>query len=181
MMNALQTLREHLIAQAVPEEMVQTRIQEAETEISTMITEQTHLLTEQWENEHPGQSPTFVQLHELHNRARMMGEEMFLAQVIESIEPQDEDPEQTVVSGPTTRTAQWWTDETLEPSEETQELVEQVWPDRTVRFRVWAADLMQARTIDGLPVPTSPAHELAAEVAAEVDRVLMTISSPSST
>ena len=86
MMNALQTLREHLIAQAVPEEMVQTRIQEAETEISTMITEQTHLLTEQWENEHPGQSPTFVQLHELHNRARMMGEEMFLAQVIESIE-----------------------------------------------------------------------------------------------
>lgn len=180
MMNALQTLREQLVAQEVPAETIASRIDEAQMQLSTAVTEQTHALTAQWEQDNPGQQPTFVQLQELHARARMIAEEVFLSQVSEQLEDEPTtSPSEIPVDGPRVQT--WWVDETLAPDEQMQELADQLWPDRSERFRVWAADLLEARRLDALPLPSSPQEDLASEVAAEVDRVLMTISSQSST
>ncbi|AUH70536.1 MULTISPECIES: hypothetical protein [Gordonia] len=177
MLNALETLRGQLIEQEMPTDKIEQELEAAEVQIATLITEHTHLLNAQWRRDHPGRQPTFPELQKLHKRARMMGEEVFLAQLTEM--PTDrEEPEPELQQS---RTTNWWLDETLEPSEQMQELADLLWPDRTVRFRVWAADLLEARRLDHLPVPSSPQDALAGDVADEVDRVLMTISSQSST
>lgn len=57
-------------------------------------------------------------------------------------------------------------------SEETEALVERVWPQAEPAWQVSAEMIVQARRDDGLPVPTGPDHPLVAMVAALVEEDL---------
>lgn len=47
-----------------------------------------------------------------------------------------------------------------DPIKSTQQLMEQLWRDKPMRFRYYAVHLLQARMEDDQPYPTSPSHPL---------------------
>ncbi len=68
-----------------------------------------------------------------------------------------------------------WTDLRfqVEPTEAVQELANRVWPDHSPMFRVVAALLLAVRIQDGMAVPNSDRHVLAAALAAEINEELV--------
>lgn len=59
-----------------------------------------------------------------------------------------------------------------EPTPEVEALVNQVWPDQTVWFRVAAQYLIQARSEDNEPIPAGPQDRLVAEFTNQVAQEL---------
>ncbi|MBA4023901.1 MAG: hypothetical protein C0482_16200 [Gordonia sp.] len=64
--------------------------------------------------------------------------------------------------------ARWTTPVASDPTQEIEELTEQVWPSESIGFQVYAASLLQARSEDQMPLPTGPDDPLAAELGAIV-------------
>ncbi|MGV9860930.1 hypothetical protein ACWDTD_20070, partial [Gordonia sp. NPDC003425] len=60
--------------------------------------------------------------------------------------------------------------DTIEVSAETEALVERVWPYASPAWQVSAELIVEARTADGLPIPTASCHPLATTLAAIVDQ-----------
>ena len=60
--------------------------------------------------------------------------------------------------------------DTIEVSAETEALVERVWPYASPAWQVSAELIVEARTADGLPIPTASGHPLATTLAAKVDQ-----------
>ena len=71
----------------------------------------------------------------------------------------------------------WAMDDTLNPSQELHDLSDVLWPAESIQFRVWAANLLQARQRHHLPIPQDPADPLVGDLASEVESALTTISS----
>ncbi|MFV3116659.1 hypothetical protein [Gordonia amicalis] len=126
-----------------------------------------------WKNEHGGNDPDVLTTQRLYQQARHSAEETVLATLWEGHRsPEDED--QPIEPNPDTMTGmqRWLTPWAIEATRETEQLTEQVWPDQTPRFQVWAEQLLQARLTDGLAVPDGPKHPLVPELTAMVAAAL---------
>lgn len=49
----------------------------------------------------------------------------------------------------------WLSENPYEATREMELLAEEIWPDKSVKFRVWGEQLLQARAVDGLSLPQS--------------------------
>lgn len=143
------------------EQVVETKTIELEQLYDQEFAETRQRLTTQWQTEH--QAPIGYQEQvELIQRAQQSARETVLALLWEGYPPQEE-------TEPPTAMQRWETPEATEPTEATEELVAELWPtlaQESVRFRVLASYLLQARQEDDLAVPATPAEPLAAELEA---------------
>ncbi|QGP90653.1 hypothetical protein GKZ92_23390 (plasmid) [Gordonia sp. 135] len=128
-----------------------------------------------WKNEHGGNDPDVLTTQRLYQQARYAAEETVLATLWEGMSsPEDDDDPLDDEPNPDTMTGmqRWLTPWAIEATRETEQLTEQVWPNQTPRFQVWAEQLLQARLTDRLPVPDGPEHPLVPELTAMVDAAL---------
>jgi hypothetical protein len=79
------------------------------------------------------------------------------------------DPEQVDWSNPD----RWQTPHRSEPTEQIEELVARLWPDRSDWFTIKAEYLLQARSEDGRPLPSSPESALTLHLARLVEADLV--------
>ncbi|GAA1482469.1 hypothetical protein GCM10009624_29090 [Gordonia sinesedis] len=177
-MGAVDVLRAQLREQspALSDNEIQERLDRFRVQLADLIETQAQLLIEQWRDENPGQEPEFEDLRRLQTRARMIANEVLSDQLQESARELEEEPEEEVLAYP-----QWqihpgnavyqWIHENLwvEASRDSDWLAEQLWPDKSPAWVVRAASLIEARTIDGLPLPQHRNDPVAREVAAAVD------------
>ena len=134
----------------------------------------------QYRQAHRGAHPPFLETVQIGNRARSQAEELILYQELgEATElaviQEDED---TVGDESWRDSPDRWKDHTdlLDvPTPEIDALTDEVWPERTIRFRVMAAYLMQTRYEDSQPIPQTPDDPLKVKftdaVDAELDRM----------
>ncbi len=180
-MGAVDVLRDQLREQspALSDNEIQERLDRFRVQLADLIETQAQVLIEQWRNENPGQEPEFEDLRRLQTRARMIANEVLSDQLQESARELEEEPEEEVLAYP-----QWqiqpgnavyrWIHENLwvKASRDSDWLAEQLWPDKSPAWVVRAAGLIEARTIDGLPLPQHRDDPVAREVAAAVDAAL---------
>jgi hypothetical protein len=158
-------------------------VQEAER-LSRMVAELADQLAEQsvtqWTRSH-GHHPDYLTKVGLISTARMAAREQILnrelyEQIPSSADETDEardaireEPAQARDEIPWDRR---WTDPDCrsEPSEATETLIEQIWPEPTfsMLFRIKAGYLLAARAEDGLAIPTTSDSALAQELAAMI-------------
>ena len=158
-------------------------VQEAER-LSRMVAELADQLAEQsvtqWTRSH-GHHPDYLTKVGLINTARMAARDQILnselyEQIPSSADETDEardaireEPAQVRDEIPWDRR---WTDPAWrsEPSEATETLIEQIWPEPTfsMLFRIKAGYLLAARAEDGLAIPTTSDSALAQELAAMI-------------
>ncbi|OCW87524.1 hypothetical protein A8M60_01805 [Nocardia farcinica] len=127
-----------------------------------------------WKNEHGGNDPDVLTTQRLYQQARYAAEETVLATLWEGVSSPEDDDQLDDEPNPDTMTGmqRWLTPSAIEATRETEQLTEQVWPDQTPRFQVYAEQLLQARLTDGLAVPDGPKHPLVPELSAIVDAAL---------
>ena len=127
-----------------------------------------------WKNEHGGNDPDVLTAQRLYQQARYSAEETVLATLWEGFSSPEDDDQPDDEPNPDTMTGmqRWLTPSAIEATRETEQLTEQVWPDQTPRFQVYAEQLLQARLTDGLAVPDGPKHPLVPELTAIVDAAL---------
>ena len=116
-----------------------------------------------------GHHPPFLEAVQIGNRATFQAQETILHQelgeLVEAamVEQDEEEPvaDQSWRQSPD----RWRTDTDLmdRPTPEIDALTEEVWPDRSIRFQVMAAYLMQTRYEDEQPIPDSPSDPLKAQ------------------
>lgn len=134
----------------------------------------------QWTRSH-GRHPDYLTKVGLINTARMTAREQILSselyeQIPSSADETDEDRDAIREEPAQARDdIPWdhrWTDPDWrsEPSEATQTLIEQIWPEPrfSMLFRIKAAYLLAAREEDGLTIPTTSDSPLAQELAAMI-------------
>lgn len=158
-------------------------VQEAER-LSRMVAELADQLAEQsvtqWTRSH-GHHPDYLTKVGLINTARMAAREQILNRELYEQIPSSADETDEVRDAIREEPAQvrdeipWdrrWTDPDWrsEPSEATETLIEQIWPEPTfsMLFRIKAGYLLAARAEDGLAIPTTSDSALAQELAAMI-------------
>lgn len=131
----------------------------------------------QYREENQGHHPPFLEAEQIGNRARTQAEETVLQQelgeeLVLAIQQRDEPP----LEGQSWRKSpdRWKTHVSLieDPSPEIDALTDEVWPEKSVRFRAMAGYLMQTRYEDSAPMPETPDDPLKAQFTAQVDEVL---------
>ena len=127
-----------------------------------------------WRDQHGGNDPDVLTTQRLYQQARYSAEETVLATLWEGFSSREDDDQPDDEPNPDTMTGmqRWLTPWAIEATRETEQLTEQVWPDQTPRFQVYAEQLLQARLTDGLAVPNGPEHPLVPELSAIVDAAL---------
>ncbi|MCZ4537474.1 hypothetical protein QBL07_000340 (plasmid) [Gordonia rubripertincta] len=176
-MSAVDVLRDQLREQspALSDSEIQDRLDKLRTQLADMIESQAQLLIEQWRDANPGQDPEFEDQRRLQNQARMIANEVLSAQLQESMtgpDPQDENLAETgaVTPRPGSAVHQWMHENLwLEASRDSDQLAEKLWADKSPAWVVRAASLIEARSIDGLALPTQPGDPAALEVEAAVE------------
>ena len=111
-----------------------------------------------------GNFPPYMQTVQMGNSARAQAEELILWQELgEELEPatEDETDDQNWMSSPD----RWRTDNDrmMPPTTSIEMLTDEIWPEKSVDFRVMAAYLMQVRYEDQQPMPDSPEDPLRAQ------------------
>lgn len=120
-----------------------------------------------WRARNGGADPDVLTLTGLYNQARMSAEETVLASELwEGYRSPEDEPTPELTEEPETISAvdQWQRGWPVEAAPEMVGLAETTWPTQTTQFLVWAEQLLQARTLDGLAVPNGPDHPLVAEL-----------------
>jgi len=120
-----------------------------------------------WNTRHPGQSADFQTLQGLYRLACQTALESAWTQLWEDYD--DPADHHGRISDSAIEAASWaqqpammrWqTPHAVQADETIAALVEQVWPQQTPRFQVFAEDLLAARAFDHLPLPTGPDDQL---------------------
>ena len=176
-MGAVDVLRAQLREQspALSDNEIQERLDRFRVQLADLIETQAQVLIEQWRDENPGQEPEFEDLRRLQTRARMIANEVLSDQLQESARGLEEPAEEVLADQPDQirpgSAVHQWIHENLwvEASRDSDWLAEQLWPDKSPAWVVRAAGLIEARTIDGLPLPQQRNDPVAREVAAAVD------------
>lgn len=176
-MSAVDVLRDQLREQspALSDSEIQDRLDKLRTQLADMIETQAQLLIEQWRDANPGQDPEFEDQRRLQNQARMIANEVLSAQLQEALtdpDPQDEIPAENQPATPRPGSAvHQWMHENLwvEASRDSDQLAEKLWADKPPAWVVRAASLIEARSIDGLVLPTQLGDPAAREVEAAVE------------
>lgn len=152
---------------------------EAEAErLDELIGDETQRLRDQgiaqYRADNQGHHPPFLESVQIGNRARFQAEELILHQELgEQVETavMEEDEEETFADQSWRDSPDRWRHSLHlmdDPTPEIDALTEEVWPEQTIRFRVTAAYLMQARYEDSQPIPETPDDPLKAEFTALV-------------
>lgn len=129
-----------------------------------------------YRQDNQGYHPPFLETVQIGNRARSQAEEIILQQELgegleKAIQGQQEEAED---ENWRTSPDRWRThvSQVGDPSPEMDALTDEVWPERSVRFRAMAGFLMQTRYEDSEPIPETPEDPLKAQFTAQVDAVL---------
>ena len=129
-----------------------------------------------YRQDNQGHHPPFLETVQIGNRARSQAEEIILQQELgegleKAIQGQQEEAED---ENWRTSPDRWRThvSQVGDPSPEMDALTDEVWPERSVRFRAMAGFLMQTRYEDSEPIPETPEDPLKAQFTAQVDAVL---------
>lgn len=129
-----------------------------------------------YRQDNQGHHPPFLETVQIGNRARSQAEENILQQELgegleKAIQGQQEEAED---ENWRTSPDRWRThvSQVGDPSPEMDALTDEVWPERSVRFRAMAGFLMQTRYEDSEPIPETPEDPLKAQFTAQVDAVL---------
>lgn len=142
-------------------------------EIATAIPTVEAQLLDRWRSEHDGASPDFMTDVALRNQARISVTEMTLAQLWEGYrDPEDVETPSEPDPASMTGMARWRTEWAIEADRENEALAAVLWPTASVRFLVYAEQLLQARQVDGLANPTSPDDALLPELTAVIEQEL---------
>ncbi|MDS1116381.1 hypothetical protein RD149_21795 [Gordonia westfalica] len=176
-MGAVDVLRDQLREQspALSDKEIQERLDRLRVQLADLIETQAQVLIEQWRNENPGQEPEFEDLRRLHQRARMIANEVLSDQLQESATSLEEPTEEVPADQPDQirpgSAVHQWIHENLwvEASRDSDRLAEELWADKPPAWVVRAASLIEARTIDRLPLPQHRNDPVAREVAAAVE------------
>ena len=131
---------------------------------------------ERYRQDNQGHHPPFLETVQIGNRARSQAEEIILQQELgegleKAIQGQQEEAED---ENWRTSPDRWRThvSQVGDPSPEMDALTDEVWPERSVRFRAMAGFLMQTRYEESEPIPETPEDPLKAQFTAQVDAVL---------
>ena len=149
------------------EEFVTSETDRLQTAIAQMQSQTELGVISAWRARHGGAEPDVMTLSGLYNQVRASAEETVLASELWEgyRSPEDEPtPEPTEEPETTSAVDQWQRGWPVEATPEMVGLAETTWPAQTTQFLVWAEQLLQARTLDGLPIPTGPDHPLVAEL-----------------
>lgn len=179
-MGALDVKREQLREQrpALSDNEIQMEIESVRDQLAALIEEQAQVLIEQWRIENPGRELGFEDNREVQNRARMIANEVLSDQLrqeqlsAELTVDESEDPVSSLepVIRPGSAVHQWMHEDLWVPaSRDSDRLAEKLWPGKEPAWIVRAAGLIEARSIDGLSLPSSPGDPVALEVAAAVE------------
>ena len=157
---------------------------DAEAErLDEMIGDLTQLVRDQgiaqFKAANQGHHPPFLEAVQIGNRARFQAEELILYQELsEQVELAMMDEEETIADQSWRNSPdRWQTSKNLmdDPQPEIDVLVDEVWPEQTIRFRVMAGYLMQTRYEDDQPIPETTTDPLKAQftqlVTAELERL----------
>jgi len=129
-----------------------------------------------WRTAHPGQEPDHQTTVGLHETALENAREAVVRQELYALipTPADDQPEPASRPRPEVSWQDRWRDVRYrtEPSEAVEDLVDTVWPQRSVMFRVKAAYLLATRAEEGRPIPTSPRHHLVPRLTPQVEEEL---------
>ncbi len=162
------------------EDFVTDRTAELEQTIAETAASTEHQVIATWEAS-MGREAGHQERVNLITQARLSAQEIALANLWEGYQDpedlalreaeqaqieQDAAEEQAMRSLPAM--ARWTTTVASDPTQEVEELTEQVWPSEAIGFQVYAASLLQARSEDQMPLPTGPDDPLAAELGAIV-------------
>lgn len=146
-------------------------------------------LVEQYRREH-NQAPDYLTTVKLINMSRLQATEQVLSEELyakvpspapefepaQTLEEQDQDQQDRdqALRAAHRHDRQRWTRalQRSEPTPEIEELVAQLWPNRTAWFRVSAQYLLQARSEDQEPIPTGLHDPLLAEFTNQVEQEL---------
>lgn len=174
-----QTNRDHEFP--TPDELA-TAIEVEADRLDELIGQLTQTLRDQGiaehQQAHQGHLPPFLEAVAIGNKARARAEETILRQELgEAVELatqqiEDLDEDQSWRNSPD----RWRTDTDLldDPVPEIDRLTEEIWPERSARFQVMAAYLMQTRYEDSKPIPETADDPLTAQftdlVAEELER-----------
>ena len=165
--------RQELAAMPRPEfeDLVIATSERLHQEIATAIPNIEADLLQRWRAEHDGTGPDYLTDVGLRNQARTSATEVTLAQLWEGYQD-PADAETPAEPDPSSMTAmqRWRTEWAIEADRENERLAETVWPTASVRFLVWAEQLLQAREIDGLPNPAGPDDALVPELTALIEQ-----------
>ena len=162
------------------EDFVTDRTAELEQTIAETAASTEHQVIATWEAS-MGREADHQERVNLINQARLSAQEIALANLWEGYQdPEDRalreaeqaQIEQDAAEDQAMRAlpamARWTTTVASDPTQEIEELTEQVWPGESIGFQVYAASLLQARSEDQMPLPTGPDDPLAAELGAIV-------------
>ena len=175
----------HDLRAAVTERYAQELTEMDRTEFEDFVTRETESLLSQvaqaqsntemsviaaWKTANGGVDPDTLTLAGLYRQARYTAEEVALATLWEGY--QDPDDREDAPAAGMSGMDRWLTEFAIEANPEIEDLAEQVWPDQTPRFQVWAEQLLQARVTDGLMLPDGPQHPLVPELTQMVSAAL---------
>lgn len=183
-MGALDVKREQLREQspALSDNEIQIEVERVRDQLAALIEDQAQLLIERWRTENPGRELGFEDNRELQSRARMIANEVLSDQLRQEQLSAELTAEESadLVSGrgpvirPGSAVYQWINEDLWVPaSRDSDRLAEKLWPDKEPAWVVRAAGLIEARSIDGLALPSSPDDLVALEVAAAVEADLV--------
>lgn len=153
-----------------PHELTEAIAAEAER-LDDLIGDLTQRLRDQgiaqFQAANQGHHPPFLETVQIGNRARAQAEELILHQELgeaTEIAAMDEEEETFADQSWRTNPDRWRTDTDLmdDPEPEIEAQTEDVWPEKSLRFQVMAAYLMQTRYEDGEPLPETPDDPLKA-------------------
>lgn len=158
------------------EDFVTDRTAELEQAIAVTTASTEHQVIAAWEAS-MGREADHQERVNLINQARLSAQEIALANLWEGYQdPQDlalREAEQAQIEQAAAEERamralpamqRWTTSVASDPTVEIEELTERVWPSESIGFKVYAASLLQARSEDQMPVPSSPDDPLAVEL-----------------
>jgi len=140
-------------------------------QINVMAAEQQEVAIVEWRGRHDGQVPDTMTHLGLIQAARLQCQEIVLSQELYELVPvaeedrdltpleqqaaneRFEDAEAREWAAAQSDPQRWRTVYAPEPTEQTEEAVAMIWPERSIMFRVVAAKLWEVRVIDNLPLP----------------------------
>lgn len=148
------------------EEFVSQESDRLQTAIAAMQSQTELGVIANWRTAHGGADPDVLTLTGLYNQARMSAEETVLASELwEGYRSPEDSPTPDATEEPEISAVdQWQRGWPVEATPELVGLAETTWPGQTTQFLVLAEQLLQARTLDGLPIPSGPTHPLVAEL-----------------
>lgn len=130
-----------------------------------------------WE-QRTGHAPDYLTTVGLVNTATSQAREVVLQQELYAQIPPDPEPTEGLTAGDPEQVDpsnpdRWQTPHRSEPTEQIEELVARLWPDRSDWFTIKAEYLLQARSEDGRPLPSSPESALTLHLARLVEADLV--------